>query len=110
MQDEINFGGTGNFPATRWSLILAGRSGQADERERALNRGGSSRANGTRRANESRLPTGAFFQLDQTKIQPRRANKRRLPTGAGPVGEQDPPDERERAPNRGASSASRDMA
>lgn len=37
MQDEINFGGTGNFPATRWSLILAARGGQADERERALN-------------------------------------------------------------------------
>jgi len=37
MQDNANLGGNGNFPATRWSLIVAARSGQAEERERALN-------------------------------------------------------------------------
>jgi RNA polymerase sigma factor (sigma-70 family) len=37
MPDARNVGANGNFPATRWSLILAARSGQVEERQRALN-------------------------------------------------------------------------
>lgn len=37
MQDNANLGANGNFPSTRWSLIVAARSNQAEERERARN-------------------------------------------------------------------------
>jgi RNA polymerase sigma factor (sigma-70 family) len=37
MRDEANTCSNGNFPPTRWSLILAARSSQAEERQRALN-------------------------------------------------------------------------
>lgn len=37
MRDDTQIGGSyGAFPATRWSLIVAARSPQADERQRAL--------------------------------------------------------------------------
>lgn len=36
MQDDANHAGRGDFPATRWSVILAARSEQPDERRRAL--------------------------------------------------------------------------
>ena len=34
---DSNLGGIGNFPTTRWSLIVAARSEQHEERQRALN-------------------------------------------------------------------------
>jgi RNA polymerase sigma factor (sigma-70 family) len=36
MPDDSNLRGQGAFPATRWSLIVAARSDQAEERQRAL--------------------------------------------------------------------------
>ena len=37
MPDDTQIGGrNGKFPATRWSLIVASRSAQAEERQRAL--------------------------------------------------------------------------
>ena len=36
MRDDTNLRGQGNFPATRWSLIMATRSAQPEERQRAL--------------------------------------------------------------------------
>jgi RNA polymerase sigma factor (sigma-70 family) len=36
MRDDSNLRGPGNFPATRWSLIVAARSLRSEERQRAL--------------------------------------------------------------------------
>jgi RNA polymerase sigma factor (sigma-70 family) len=36
MQDDGNVRGPGNFPATRWSVLVAARSAQPEERQRAL--------------------------------------------------------------------------
>ena len=36
MRDDSNLRGDGNFPATRWSLIVAARSAEPGERRRAL--------------------------------------------------------------------------
>lgn len=36
MRDDGNLRGQGNFPATRWSVILAARSAEPEERQRAL--------------------------------------------------------------------------
>ena len=36
MQDDGNLRGPGNFPATRWSVIVAARSTRPEERQRAL--------------------------------------------------------------------------
>jgi hypothetical protein len=37
MRHDSNPGGNGGFPTTRWSLIVAARSQQTEERQRALN-------------------------------------------------------------------------
>lgn len=36
MRDDANLGGRGDFPPTRWSVILAARSAEPEERRRAL--------------------------------------------------------------------------
>ena len=36
MRDDGNLRGQGQFPATRWSLIVAARSAEPEERQRAL--------------------------------------------------------------------------
>jgi RNA polymerase sigma factor (sigma-70 family) len=36
MQDETELGGQGKFPTTRWSVIVAARSSEPEERRRAL--------------------------------------------------------------------------
>ena len=36
MRDDGNLRGQGTFPATRWSLIVAARSAEPEERQRAL--------------------------------------------------------------------------
>ena len=36
MRDDVNLRGQGNFPATRWSLIVAARSAEPEDRQRAL--------------------------------------------------------------------------
>src|SRR6266852_2455380 len=36
MGDDTNLGGRGNFPPTRWSVIVATRSAEPEERRRAL--------------------------------------------------------------------------
>jgi len=36
MRDDTNLGGKGNFPLTRWSLVVAARSAEPEERRRAL--------------------------------------------------------------------------